>query len=357
MKGTLSINFVGDICFHGIIEDKIEIDESILQIFRSADLNCGNLESPLTNSENKLKGQPIYLKGVPKNNLLFDIFDIYSLANNHIMDYGLEGLKETEQFLRNSNKYFFGAGLTRDAAEKPIIVEHKGFKLGFIGFTRYNEAKRNKPGTAPYKINRVCQIVRKLKKEGCFVIVMPHWNYQWVDYPSPFDWRNGHKIINAGADIIVGAHPHILQGIEVYKGKYIFHSLGNFLFKRTKYSKESEKLGKTIILNLTIKPDFSYEIKEHFIHSDGLFLNLLNETEIAKVSNHLKSISNPLSNSNELSRMFYKNSLSIDKNTNFVFKEMKKEHGWGSVIRDLMNANRQDIKKRAFSLYAKYFTK
>lgn len=355
MEETLSINFVGDICFHGIVDDKIEIDESINQIFRSADLNCGNLESPLTNSENILKGQPIYLKGLPKNNQLFDIFDIYSLANNHIMDYGLEGLQETLQFLRSNDKYFFGVGLTRNEAEKPIIVEHKGFKLGFIGFTRYNEAKRKKPGTAPYKIRRVCQIVRELKKEGCFVIVMPHWNYQWVDYPSPYDWENGHTIIDAGADIIIGAHPHILQGIEVYKGKYIFHSLGNFLFKRTKYSKESERLGKTFILNVTIKPDFSYETKEHLIHSDGLCLSLLNETDKAKVVAHLKNISRPLSNRKELSRSFYKNSIIIDKNTNFVFKEMKKAHGWGSVIKDLMRANRQDIKKRLFSLYSKYF--
>jgi poly-gamma-glutamate capsule biosynthesis protein CapA/YwtB (metallophosphatase superfamily) len=186
---------------------------------------------------------------------------------------------------------------------------------------------------------------------------MPHWNYQWVDYPSPFDWGNGHKIINAGADIIIGAHPHILQGIEVYKGKYIFHSLGNFLFERTKYSKESEKLGKTLILNLTIKPDFSYETIEHFIHSDGLSLNILNDKEIAKVVTHLKNISSPLTNRKELSRLFYKNSIIIDKNTNFVFKEMKKAHGWGSVIKDLMRANRQDIKKRAFSIYVKYFAK
>lgn len=352
----MRINCVGDLCMAGIEEDNFHIDERIIARLRRADLNVANLESPLTRSEKRIAHQPIYLKGEPRLHQLLDLFDVFSLANNHIMDFGEEGLSETISFLTSAKKQFFGAGRTRTEASEPLLVEGPDVKLAFLGFTRFNAATRRGPGTAPDRQNRLRQAVWDLSQSGYFVVVCPHWNYQWVDYPAPDERKKAKGLIDAGADIIVGAHPHIVQGIEEYRGKYIFHSLGNFVFKRTKFSRESPKLGRTFILELDVRSDRSYEAEITPVFSDSPGMRLMDGREEEEFRAHLNEISGAFQDDRVHRALFYATAATIDKHTGSVFKEMRRrKRGLQSVIHSYRVANKQDVKKRLYSLFSRAF--
>lgn len=347
----IKINFVGDVCLRNITNETYYFSNELYNIFENADLNVANLECVITDKETPLQFQPIHLKAAPSVSKIFDVFDVYTLANNHTMDYSEAGLVDTLKFLTSQNKEFFGAGLNKNEALKPLHVDVKGVKMAFIAFNRFNTAKTNKAGTAPEDINYICKMIKKLKKEGCFVVVYPHWNYQWIDYPAPDERAKGYKIIKAGADIIVGAHPHIVQGYERYREKMIFHSLGNFVFRNTKYSKPIPQFGKSFVLQLIINDDFSYEYKIIPVYNDNDGARLMTDEECKDFFVHMDKISSVLYNKKESHLLFYKNGKNIEKNNKFVFGELKKDGGYRAILENYRIANWQDVKRKLYTIF------
>lgn len=166
-------------------------------------------------------------------------FNVLALANNHIYDLGEDGLINTIERLNKLGIRHCGAGLNISEASKPAVVEVNGKTFAFISFCCYKEntvgyvpfATDKKSGVNPlYPLSYSTSEVKKYKKLYDYVFVIPHWGieHQWLPSPDVFDAAK--MLINAGADGIIGGHPHIVQPIVKYKNKFIAYSLGNFLF-------------------------------------------------------------------------------------------------------------------------------
>lgn len=194
-------------------------------------------------------------------------FAVLSLANNHALDQGDAGLATTQQLLSDIGIQYVGSGATLEDAWQPKIIEKNGIKIAFIGasYAAYND---NGTGTNP-KIARMqntkylIAAVQKAKLEADFVVVTMHAGTEYTREPTKLQTSFSHAAIDAGADIVFGAHPHWTQGIESYQGKYIFYSLGNFVFDQ-EFSPET-KNGLAVKVSLT-KQEFTTTINHITFH-------------------------------------------------------------------------------------------
>ena len=170
-----------------------------------------------------------------------------SLANNHMMDYGEYGLKSTISILDDKEIKHTGAGLTLEEALTPFVIDTGSVKTGVLSFgwdveeTRYASVRG--AGCAPRDKDVIIRAVRDAKEMYDRVVVCMHWGFEFNRYPMPYDIDLAHALIDAGADLIIGSHPHCVQPYEEYRGKMIFYSLGNFYFgsKRDMFTKVFEE--------------------------------------------------------------------------------------------------------------------
>lgn len=162
--------------------------------------------------------------------------DVAGLANNHIMDYGTKAMWRTKNLLENNGFSTFGAGLNLKNSLIPAIIEKNGIKTGFLGFTSnaYNVRAVTSgslmPGCPPMKLSLMVREIKKLKQLCNIVCVSLHWGHEYTNVPLQDQRTLATSLINAGADVIIGTHPHMVQGYEIINGKPVFYSLGNFFF-------------------------------------------------------------------------------------------------------------------------------
>ncbi|MGQ9678769.1 MAG: CapA family protein, partial [bacterium] len=258
----LRLNFVGDVMLARRYEPVIETI-GVEGVFREikpylgdvADLTVGNLECPLTDRGTPHPTKPIVFRGRPGNvwGLKFAGFDVVSLANNHIIDYGLDGLRQTQGVLDTFGIGYAGAGDDAYEAYQPVFLVKSGVGFGFLAFSDrtgqydnyqpYLNAGENKSGFADLDTFRVFRELARAKKIADFLIVQLHSGAEYCEVPADEEWFSPravkpewsqielrHRIVDQGAELVVCHHPHILQGFEVYRGKLIAHSLGNFAF-------------------------------------------------------------------------------------------------------------------------------
>lgn len=223
-------------------------------VFSRADVLFGNLECSLSERGQKLLGKGIWLRASPrKAELLKEAgFSILSLANNHILDYGDEALSDTVAFLEEAGIGHVGAGKDIEAARKPEIFKKGDASIGFLAYNEFSYyfwsyqerrkfvAEEDVPGTAPMDLSPLIEDVKKLKSRVDLVVVSLHWGIEESNMETQEQRRVAHALIDAGADIIIGHHPHVLQGLEIYKGRPIFYSLGNYIFDQ---NDENNKQG------------------------------------------------------------------------------------------------------------------
>jgi poly-gamma-glutamate capsule biosynthesis protein CapA/YwtB (metallophosphatase superfamily) len=213
----------------------------VAPLISRAQVAFGNLESPLTKRAKRAPskgpgGGSIYLKGNPDYAFLLTEagFDVLSLANNHIMDYGEQGLADTIYYLEQEEIKHAGAGPDLAAALAPARLDVDGYVVDFIAFSGVSPVNYNagpaKAGAAPLDEGTVVSAIARAKSEANLVVVSLHWGSESMAYPSSEQKRLAHKFVDAGADIILGHHPHVIQGVESYEGAVIAYSLGNFLF-------------------------------------------------------------------------------------------------------------------------------
>ncbi len=213
----------------------------VAPLISRAQVAFGNLESPLTKRAKRAptkgpRGGSIYLKGNPDFAFLLTEagFDVLSLANNHVMDYGEQGLADTIYYLEQEEIKHAGAGPNLAAALAPARLDVDGYVIDFIAFSGVSPkdfiAGPAKAGSAPLDEGTVVGAIARAKGEANLVVVSLHWGSESMAYPSSEQKRLAHKFVDAGADIILGHHPHVIQGVESYDGAVIAYSLGNFLF-------------------------------------------------------------------------------------------------------------------------------
>ncbi len=210
----------------------------IAPVLQSADIVFGNFEAIISSIDRPPsfpeKPYSFHASGDAAEALKKAGFHVLSLANNHAMDYGLAALSETKKLLAAKDIATFGAGAGISDARLPAIVTKKGMRFGFLGYSiahaRSVYAGKNRAGIAPVRIDDILADVQALRNQVDVLIVSLHWGIEYENVPGSRQREEAHRIIESGADIIVGHHPHVMQGVEVYKGKIIAYSLGNFIF-------------------------------------------------------------------------------------------------------------------------------
>ena len=253
----VSLVAVGDISFsrgvERIVKKQKDINYPFLKIrdyLKSADLVFGNLETPITQGSEIPDFEMIFRSNPGTEKALKQGgFSILSLANNHTPNFGEKGLKDTFNFLKNAGIKYVGAGQNEQEAYKPIYVEKRGIKFAFLAYNdtdvvpAYYEASANRLGTAFMRIDKMTKAVKEAKQKADFVIVSMHAGIEYVDKPNDSQVNFAHTAIDAGANLVIGHHPHVVQTLEKYKGKYIFYSLGNFVFDQMWSQKTKEGLA------------------------------------------------------------------------------------------------------------------
>jgi poly-gamma-glutamate capsule biosynthesis protein CapA/YwtB (metallophosphatase superfamily) len=210
-------------------------------LLKAADIAAGNLEAPITNRGTPAQNKQYVFRG-PAAALpaLKDAgLDVLTLANNHTMDYGWVGLQDTMDALDDVKLKHVGSGNDQTEAFAPVYIEVKGITVAFIGISRVLpetswKAGARHPGLADgYNPAQAEKAVRAAKQNADLVVILVHWGIERADRPDNFQIQLGHRLVDAGADLVVGSHPHVLQGFESYKDKWIAYSLGNFVFSST----------------------------------------------------------------------------------------------------------------------------
>ncbi len=211
----------------------------INKYLQKADILFGNLENPISqqgkpfkkqNSHTTFRAQPSSINGLTSCH-----FDVLSLANNHANDYGTDALAETLDILSNHNIKCAGAGCNKSDASNPIILNKNGIKICFLAYSYFimfstKPASRSKPGINPFLKYRVKKDIRMASDKADIVIVSMHWGLDFTDYPVPLQMKHARELIDNGANLILGHHPHHIQGVEKYKNGIIAYSLGDFIF-------------------------------------------------------------------------------------------------------------------------------
>lgn len=200
---------------------------------READVFMVNLEHPITTWTERVEKKFNFKMSPAYGAILLDAgVTLVNSANNHIFDYGFQGIDDTMRYLDSLGIPYTGIGRNLKDARKPVILERKGRKIGFLGYFGGGDfaATSDTPGYAPRYTRFIVEDVKKLRKQVDYVVVNFHWGVERAPLPEEWQRTLAHRVVDAGADLIIGHHPHILQGIERYKGAVIAYSLGNFVF-------------------------------------------------------------------------------------------------------------------------------
>lgn len=205
----------------------------------SADLTLGNLECPLSDRGqqiNMFRGEPAAADALRKAG-----FDLLSLANNHILDYGIGAFTDTLSNLHQQGITALGVGHNLQEAGQSSIQMVNGVPLAFLAFTEVRpgftysrvplnwKAGPHRPGVNPLSADTDLSEILRAKRRGCVVIVSVHWGTEYQEEPDGFQRRMGERLKAAGADLIIGHHPHVTQGIAIGQ-QTVAYSLGNFIF-------------------------------------------------------------------------------------------------------------------------------
>jgi len=248
-------------------------------ILTKSELVIANLETPITNlRKSPLSKKYIHYTDIKKAPYFLKKYNIntISLANNHAMDYGVDGLKQTLDILEKNSINWMGAGLNAFDAEIPYIknikIGNKSFKFAIFAAFELNQkyetkyffyANKNRGGVNLLSIKKLKKQIDKLRKSypGIFVIAFPHWgkNYRWK---SKKQTNLAHQIIDAGADLIIGHGAHMMQEIENYKNNWIIYSLGNFIFNSPGRYKKYRVQPFGLITQLLLKEEKNILIKK-----------------------------------------------------------------------------------------------
>ncbi|MDR2993394.1 MAG: CapA family protein, partial [Bacillus cereus] len=208
-------------------------------------------------------------------------FNLASIANNHILDYGESVLKRTIEGLNSVGVTTIGAGFSFEDVYKPYIIEQDNQKIAFISGSQAEfgvfKSQKERVGYAWINHPYMHELIRQAKKNADLVYVLAHAGLENIPYPLP-EWRSIYKeLIDIGADCIIGSHPHIRQGYEMYKDKYIFYSLGNFFFDHSNSKYDTEK-GKGLIVICDTQNISQINIIPFKIENNQIVIDYSNET-------------------------------------------------------------------------------
>jgi len=280
----INLFFIGDIMLDRGVEYMINKQGKgdfrfpffkIADELKKADILFGNLEGPI--SDRGIKVGSIYsfrFKPEAIEGLVYAGFDVLSLANNHMLDYQRVALEDTMNILEENNIDYVGAGFDKEEAFSLKIKEIKNAKIGFLAYTNLGpknwRAGNENSGMAwidENDISKIAEDIKKAKEKVDILVVSLHSGEEYKKKPTPFQVSFAKICIDNGADLVIGHHPHVVQGIEKYKDGWIAYSLGNFVFDQD----FSEETMKTIILKVLIEDKKIKEVSPEDIEINEYF--------------------------------------------------------------------------------------
>jgi len=236
------LNLMGDV----YLNKRVTIDFMLGNYF------IFNLEAPISKRGTPFKNK-VNLR--LEKSFIFESFGSYPkavcLANNHIMDYGIEAFNDTLEFLASNSIKYFGAGNKSNNYNNPYILEFGDKRIAILGYACESTHFSYTDGTKPANliVENVIKDIKEAKKNSDYTIIQFHWGDEEIPFPKFSDVETAHRCIEAGADLIIGHHAHVIQSHEIYKGKHIFYGIGNFIFpdlnEPSKY--DGEKFTKSYI--------------------------------------------------------------------------------------------------------------
>lgn len=294
----MKILFLGDLYFNPQKKNRVfNVSEELLEKIRLCDYVCYNLEGPIIGTFNKpnncKKGPVIYQDEARIASLIKQIptKQIANLANNHIMDFGKEGLEYTLTYLKN-RCMVMGAGLSYENAYRPLILCDNKLEIAILsvaegGFGVLKE-RISKEGYAWFLDATLTEQIVKLKAKYNKVIVISHAGLEDEILPLPEIRKIYKKFIDNGADLVVAHHPHVIQGYELYKSKKIFYSLGNFIFDNLDYKREQSEQSIGIVVDIE-KSNINTEVIPIKYFKDKCTIDNGSLTQFKKASQLLNS--------------------------------------------------------------------
>ena len=271
-KNYIQLLFIGDIMLDRGIRyyaqkngGKDFIFEKISSTLLESDLVIANLEGPITNNKSVSLGtipgsennyfftfEPSWANVLYKNNI-----KAVNLGNNHILNFGQNGLESTEKYLGYANIKYFNS----PSGSRSVNLLINGIKVALVGFNEFSQQNESESQNTINEIKRV-------KEQSDIIIVFSHWG---VEYSSTVDEtiKNvAHSFIDSGADLVIGCHPHVVQPSEVYNGKRIYYSLGNFIFDQH-FNKDVRKgMGVVVSIDKNTK-EMNFDEKRFYLQGNG----------------------------------------------------------------------------------------
>jgi Bacterial capsule synthesis protein PGA_cap len=288
VENKTKLVFAGDILLTGYLLSQYDnsgingiVAADIVEEMNHADLTMVNEEFPFSSRGTAAEDKQFTFRIDPgRINVFQDLgIDIVTLANNHVLDYGQEALTDTFETLDNAGIQYVGAGNNYEEAKQRRDFELNGKKIGILAASRVLPVPSWAAGTSPgvfstYDPTGLVEEIKNADQNCDFVVVYVHWGIEKDEYPQEYQRELAKKYIDAGADIIIGAHPHVLQGIEYYNEKPIIYSLGNFVF--------GNQIPKTVLLKLEIGEDNQMELSVDAYATDASYVlnKALNQEEI-----------------------------------------------------------------------------
>lgn len=215
--------------------------------------------------------------------------DAVSLANNHALDYGKEALTDTFETLEEAGIPYAGAGETRDRAAQPVYLECQGKTVGLLAASRVIpeiswNVENQQPGMlCTYDSAALTEAIKQARPNCDFLAVYVHWGVEKQEHPEEYQRGLAQTYIDAGADLVVGSHPHVPQGIEYYQGKPIVYSLGNFIF--------NPQMEGTYVLKVFLQEEGGCQLKLIPVAASDALTRQLTGQEGTEVLNYLEQIS------------------------------------------------------------------
>ncbi|MFW5793372.1 MAG: CapA family protein [Bacteroidota bacterium] len=303
----LIIDFLGDISLNNAYVNLAVRKESpftqVNDVLKNCDYLVGNLEAVVKSDEgenySKQTRLSIHLESLK---LLGRIKpDLLTLANNHIYDQLKDGFDKTMTYLDQNNIEYIGASSKPEKEMRAFIKQINGFKVAFLNYV-HPETNPSFPDDIKISVNQyvkqnIITDISSIRKKVDRIVLILHWGMDNSRFPEPSQRRDAKEFAEAGADLIVGHHSHVLQGFEKIGSSYVFYSLGNFAFAPLKEGKEygldKNRQANSIILHWTIR-DGSHKVSWTPIILDNLRVKPVEKTNIHKISRLIPLVSNLL---------------------------------------------------------------
>lgn len=294
----VTLLFTGDVLLSDYVlnnynRDGIEgvLSPVLLDELRTADITVINNEFPFSTRGEKAPDKQFTFRVNPDYvSVLTDMgVDIAGLANNHVLDFGSDALLDTFDTLDQAGIDYMGAGTDMERASALITKEVNGKTFGFLAASRVIpvvswDIQNASPGVfTTYDPTRLVAAIEAARDVCDYLTVFVHWGIERDEYPQDYQVTMAQQYIDAGADLVIGAHPHVLQGITYYKDKPVFYSLGNFIF--------NQEIPKTAAVKVTVPDEGAPTIQIIAASSGGAYTSACDGEKKLAVHDYLESIS------------------------------------------------------------------